>query len=163
MIDGGTGQSPAVLYPTGASALLRSQYAEGPTSSRVPRRSYAAGGFNTNLRGEAERGSSRVDSIETGAIWQGLENYISRYLPAGGTATLIPDVGLTIRDEDRLNRTNVGYRRHDGKVAIPRFLDRLLMRLLPTTGSDKPTFVPVAETGKEGSIRGGSSSTQEPT
>ena len=35
---------------------------------------------------------------------------------------LIPNVGLTVRDDDRLNRTNVGYRRHDGKVAIPRFL-----------------------------------------
>ena len=63
-----------------------------------------------------------MGSIETGAVWPFLEEYFNRYLPAGRTATLIPNVGLTIRDENRLNRTKVGYRRHDGKVAIPRFL-----------------------------------------
>ena len=43
---------------------------------------------------------------------------------------MIPDAGLAVRDVNNLNRANAGCRRHDGRVAIPRFFpfdgDRLI-------------------------------------
>eukprot|EP00959_Pyramimonas_sp_CCMP1952_P033507 703323-Pyramimonas_sp.AAC.1 len=42
-------------------------------------------------------------------------------MPAAGTATAVPHVGLLVRDLDGLSRGNVHYRGHAGEVAIPVF------------------------------------------
>ncbi|CAK0866402.1 unnamed protein product [Prorocentrum cordatum] len=119
-IDGGAGQSPAVVYPNGANMLLDDQFARA-RSERIRRRSLQASGFNTNRRGNGESTSTGVDIAATGSSWDGIEDFFETYMPAAGTATAVPHVGLLVRDLDGLSRGNVHYRGHAGEVAIPVF------------------------------------------
>ena len=57
--------------------------------------------------------------------WPFLTDFMhDAYMPAAGTALIIPSVGLVIRREDRSNQQNMGARPRDGQQAVPWFLPR---------------------------------------
>ena len=119
-VDGGTGQSPAVVYPTGMDSRLDEGHRV--MSERLWRRTLQPSGFNTNKKGNDASTSTGVDVVATGRSWDGFEDYFQMFMPAAGTALARPYVGMVYGDRDGLTRGNTEYRRHDAEVAIPMFL-----------------------------------------
>ena len=99
-LDGGSGASPSMMYPTGVGTLL------GPTNNNPPLlppqparltkrdrtrfAGYEAAGFNSNTR-LAAHGAMGMDALTLGSDWEVLSDFVhDRFMPNAGTATLIP-------------------------------------------------------------------------
>ena len=105
-IDGGTGQSPAVMCPSGAGTVLGAQFADRPVEECLRRRGYEIRGVQLECAQECERAFVQGGCHRGGVRLGFLDKFFDLFLPAAGAATLIPNIGLAIRDEDRLNRAN---------------------------------------------------------